>query len=459
MKSLARIVLLSVALGSATALHAESNGSDAFVTWARRAALPLSAGASDDQWQDLEPLGEMIGDATVVALSEGVHAGAEPLEFRNRLFRYLVQKKGFTAIAIESGIVEGRGVHDYVRSGRGDLRSVLEQGLSWTFDRLPQNESLVRWMAEYNRQRGVARNLNFYGFDVAGSPGNPAANRGTETALQEALAYLDRVDSTAAAAFHARLDSLLPRIRFNPKPPADAGYQTLPTSERDAVTAAVADLIALIERKELEYIAASSARDYEWAHRAAIAARQVDGWLRHIPIGWKSSNGRRETWRSVATDIRDRAQADNLDWILAREGTAGKILLFASRYHISTAPISRTGASPDDADRVLRQQVAGTYLRRRLGERLLTIGNLIQQGSIGCAGWSMKLPVAPRETLDGLAAEIARTPFLLDLRDAPAPVSHWLNQQRLLGTDLSVAVGRAFDVLFYLDAVKPACEE
>jgi hypothetical protein len=48
----------------------------------------------------------------------------------------------------------------------------------------------------------------------------------------------------------------------------------------------------------------------------------------------------------------------------------------------------------------------------------------------------------------------------LDLRAAPAPVASWLNQEHPLGQEgivLNLAFGRAFDVLFYLDAVTPAC--
>ena len=56
----------------------------------------------------------MIGDKPLVALSEGIHFAAEPLEFRNRVLQYPVERKGFTAIAIESGVVEGRVVYDYV---------------------------------------------------------------------------------------------------------------------------------------------------------------------------------------------------------------------------------------------------------------------------------------------------------------------------------------------------------
>jgi erythromycin esterase len=451
------VLLLSLVFGGVTTLRADSSEQQQFLKWAKSAAIPLAASSAPEQLHDLDALGEMIGDATVVAVSEGVHAGAEPLEFRNRLFQYLVQRKGFTAIAIESGIVESRAVHDYVLGARGELGAALSNGLSWTFDRLPQNEALVRWVAEYNARPEVTRKLNFYGFDVPGSPGNPMANRGTDVALLEVLAYLDRVDSPAAAAFRSRLGGLLSRVRFDPVRADSPSYHTLTSSERDTITAVVADLVALIERKEAVYVAASSASDYEWAHRAAIGARQVDGWLRHIPLGWQPSTVR-ESWFSPATDVRDRGQADNVDWVVRQEGAGGKILLFAARYHLSMASLVARSPEPGSAAGS-RQEVAGTYLHRRFGSHLFTIGNLISRGSIGCAGFSMTLPTASSETLDGLASHLDMPRFLLDLRRAPPAVSTWLNLERPLGLDLSMPVGRAYDALVYFDAVRPACDE
>ena len=42
-------------------------------------------------------LGEIVGEARIVALGEGSHGVAEPLDFRNRVLQYLVEEK---AIAI-----------------------------------------------------------------------------------------------------------------------------------------------------------------------------------------------------------------------------------------------------------------------------------------------------------------------------------------------------------------------
>jgi erythromycin esterase len=397
----------------------------------------------------------MVGRASLVAISEGVHAGAEPLEFRNRVFQYLVEQLGFTAIAIESGFTEGRVVHDYVRGGRAELAAALRQGISWTFDRLPQNDALVRWIRAYNDDPKHVRKLNFYGFDVPGSPGNPAANRGLRTALDEVLSYLDRVDTTAAPTFRARLDRFLPDIHLDPSKADGPGYPKLTQADRDQVTAAVADLVALFERREARYSAASSPADYQWTYRSLLGARSADEWLRQVPIGWKQSDGM--TFFAEATDIRDRAQADNLGWIVEQEGPNGKLVAFASRYHISTSPVktplSRGGPG---------NTVAGTYLRRRFGSRLVTIGNLIGKGSFGCSGFSGPIDPAPPASIDGTVGALGRPLLLLDLRAAPPNVRSWLDQERDMGGGqgaMRTVIGRAFDILFYLDQVTPACSK
>jgi erythromycin esterase len=434
----------------------------AFLEWARTSLAPLSSVKSGSPSDELRPLGKMIGNATVVAISEGVHSAAEPLEFRNRVLQYLVQEKGFTAIAIESGIVESRVVHDYVRGGAGELSKVVPQGISWTMDQYPQNHALVRWLRDYNGETPRARKINFYGFDVPGSPGNPKANRGLDTALVETLRYLSRVDAPAANSFRARLDPLVGDVRLDLRRAAGTpGYDRLSQPERDTLTAIIADLVALLERREAPYTAASTASDYEWAYRGAIGARQADAWLREMPAGWRPSQNPERAFLSKSLDVRDRAQADNLDWIIAKEGPGGKILVFAHRYHLSAAPVKTRWFLPaGDADYL--QQPAGTYLRRRLADRLVIIGNLIGRGETACAGERDRLEPAPPESLDAIAGELRTPRFLLDLRAAPAGVSSWLAREHRLGQDsarIDLEPSKAFDVLFYLESVTPACPE
>ena len=144
---------------------AQEGGEDQFLKWATGPMQKLDSVEVTDSAESAA-LRRMIGSARIVALSEAVHDGAEPLAFRNQLLKLLVEDLGFTAIAIESGFTEGQGVHDYVLGGAGDLKTVMQKGFSWTFDRLPQNEALVRWLREYNADPRHTRKVNFYGYDV-----------------------------------------------------------------------------------------------------------------------------------------------------------------------------------------------------------------------------------------------------------------------------------------------------
>ncbi len=297
----------------------------------------------------------MIASATVVAVTEGTHGAAEPLEFRNRLLQYLVEKHGFTAIAIESGLVEGRTVHDYVRGGAGDLSTVLSRGITWSFDELPVNRSLVSWLRQYNADARHARKINFYGFDVPGSPGNPYVNRGPDTALTEALQYLMRVDRTAAANFQRRLERLIKNIRFDPAlTPEGPTYERLAQAERDALTAGLGRAIA--------------------------------------------ASG-----------------------------------------HVPATPLRREAGQHRQSDRQGRSGVRGKRC---------------------CDGTKRKLEPALADSLEGLAGQVGKPLYLLDLRAAPPPVAAWLGQEQWIGRAVEkfrLAPGRAFDVVLYTETVTPTC--
>jgi erythromycin esterase len=440
----------------------------AFLEWAKKSRVALDSFDPQAPVGHLASVGDMIAEASVVTLSEGVHGAAEPLAFRNQMFRYLVEHKSFTAIAIESGIVESRHVHDHVRTGRGDITAVLKHGISWTFDRLPQNAQLIRWMSDYNSRRHPKRKINFYGFDIPGSPGESRANRGVDTALNEVMDYLRRVDHSMAMAFQERLQPFKNRMYFDWRESENLrGYAGLAAPERDTLTCIVADLVDRLERCEARYRSGDSNESYEWAYRAGVGARQVDAWLRQTPHPGQPAPRTQGPASAIALpgDVRDRAQADNLRWIVDREGPAGKVLVFAHRYHLSESAVHANwiGSEP--------REVMGTYLRAPFGERLVTIGNLIGHGEVECAGevccdgTRQTLGPIPPGSMDDIAKEVGVPAYFLDLRAAPLAVTDWLSQVRPLGRGtlggaedvLDVPAGDAFDILFYLDHVTPAC--
>lgn len=447
-----RISLLLVAiLASLSARsHAQAEMQSAVQAWAKGSLHPLDAGAIDAPTRDLQPLRKMIGDSKVLALSEPVHGAAEPLEFRNRLFKYLVQELGFTVIAIESGIVESRLVNEYVVDGRGDFETVLKQGLTWTFDAFPQNRELIRWMRDYNaRLPQGRRKIRFYGFDVSGSPGNLSATRGPDTAIEVALAYLRTVDPQAAARITDRVAAFLPTLKRSK-------YEEISQADRNSITTAIEDLISLIQHRRFQYLSKSSNDDYEWAERSAIAARQVDTWWRHMPLAWKVADG--FEWTRDASQTRERAMADNLEWIIRRLDSHERILLYGAVSHIATAAFRFTDAPERDMFSF------GAHAKARLGSEVVSILTLAVNGEIAfCSGAQRKpfvLKPPPDNSIESVFGSVNVPRFILDLRNAPPSVSSWLHQTQDhwngFGTT-RFAVADAFDLAYFVSPIRPAC--
>ena len=66
-----------------------------FIAWARDAAIPLSIPRIDQNFDDLGFLGDVVGDARIVAIGENAHYLHEWNRIRARIFKYLVQAHGF----------------------------------------------------------------------------------------------------------------------------------------------------------------------------------------------------------------------------------------------------------------------------------------------------------------------------------------------------------------------------
>jgi erythromycin esterase len=60
---------------------------------------------------------EAVGAARVAAIGESAHYNREFFQLRHRVLSYLAEGHHFTAYLLESGIVEGSLVNDWVRGG------------------------------------------------------------------------------------------------------------------------------------------------------------------------------------------------------------------------------------------------------------------------------------------------------------------------------------------------------
>jgi erythromycin esterase-like protein len=179
-----------------TAVSSNAPTSDPVVTWMKRTAKPFDTCAPRDDQRDLAFLDKLVGNAHIVALGEGTHGTSEFFQMKHRIVRYLATKKGFTVFAIEANMPEAYRVNDYVLTGRGDAKSLLNGMYFWTWN-TQEVLDMIEWMRAYNAA-GKGR-IQFTGFDMQ-TPDTAAA------IVRRALA---RVDTTAVDSLDACVHALV----------------------------------------------------------------------------------------------------------------------------------------------------------------------------------------------------------------------------------------------------------
>lgn len=398
-------------------------GEAAAVSWAQSNAVALSSTRMEADVRDLQFLPGLVGAARVVSFGEAMHGGHEFLGLRNRIFAFLVERMGFTAIAAETGFAESMLVDDYVR-GEGELSNeVVAAVFSFGAPRAWQeNLELIEWMRAHNAAPGVQRKIGFYGLEMMGHvsvPDQPFARR----AADAALGYVAVIDPQEAERFGNRLGPLLRKL-------TSSQYGGLMREEQDMLTLALGDLVSLYQRRHVQWIARSSALEYYRGLRNALNARNLDADFR--ASGW---------WigRHGDRDQRDASSAASLRWVLDREGPRGRVFVFAHNAHVREAAQSQSGTTFTSM---------GEHLDAALGEDLITIGSVYKDG---------EHPMSINAMLDEVGLPLFALDFAALARSPEAAA--WWNQTRSLhqqSREYRLNAIENFDALIFVDAVTPA---
>ncbi|WP_229322958.1 erythromycin esterase family protein, partial [Streptomyces sp. UNOC14_S4] len=387
--------------------------------------------------RDLRPLGRMIGAADVVGLGEATHGSHEFFANKHRVFRYLVEEKGFTTFALEANWSTGVRIDDYVVHGKGDIRQIMKEEFQNAYRMWNTREylDLFEWMRAYNTHH--AKKVRFMGDD--------AAYAGPE--------LFDRV--TAYVGEHR--PALLPRFTelYRAQRPAAGqsvndymdAYPKRPMSERKAMAANAREALGL-----LETLKPKGARDgrgeFPWVLQHARAIAQVAAMYPYTTSD-----------EDMAAEMRyrDETMAANVAWWQRQTGE--KILLSAHNAHVAY----------ETNDPKYYPKVQGAFLRDLLGKRYVNVRLTFDEGSLNAMhdGQPTRVvtvdPAAPGSneyTLD----KVPYRDYVLDMRTAPAAARAWLDVARPtrdIGTDYPTpdyrtALGRGYDVLIHLHRVRAA---
>ncbi|NEA36432.1 erythromycin esterase family protein [Streptomyces sp. SID13031] len=395
------------------------------------AAHPIRSTAATSSLRDLTPLAAMVGDARIVGLGEATHSSSEFLTLKHKIFRSLVEEKGFTTFALEAPWSTGLELDRYIVSGVGDPREIMRREFqdAYKFWNVQEYLDLIEWMRSYNRTH--ARKLHFVGDDLGyASP-----------------ALLDRVTSyvgKTSPALLPEIKSLYAGIRSDSEYAAwSAAYFTKPLAERVKLAAGAQRAVVLVES-----LPASPERT--WAAQHARAIWQVAKFYSFDITDPKVT--------PKAMYFRDESMAANTAW-WART-TRAKVVLSAHNGHIALE-----AGSPADYPKT-----QGQFLREQFGRDYVTVGTSFDHGSFNSHNTAdgqlrvFTVPPAAKGSNEYTLDKVPYRDYLIDLRRLPGNTRDWLDVRRPtrdIGTgyptpELPIRLAPSYDLLIHLNQVSAA---
>lgn len=270
-----------------------------------------------EQMEDFGAFFDRFGRAQVVLLGEATHGTSEFYAARAAITRRLIEKHGFTVVAVEADWPDAARIDHYVRDHaprprRGDS---FQRFPTWMW-RNREVLAFADWLRNYNADRPAVAQASFHGLDVY-SLGE---------SIEAVLTYLERVDPPAAAEARQRYGCLSPWQGA----PAQYGKAVVYGGRDPCETHAVEQLREMLDRR-LEDIAG----DGEAWFDAAQNARIVRAAERYYRIMYRSST---ESW-----NLRDRHMFDTLQAVIAQRGFGTKAVVWAHNSHIGNAAATAMG--------------------------------------------------------------------------------------------------------------------
>lgn len=251
-----------IALGFAMSIAA-ADSNIALDTRIVRESVSFSITSDDAFFMATDRMLASLGkDVRLLGFGEALHGGEEILRLRNRLFQYLVEKQGYSAIAIESSFPRARLVNEYVH-GRGPATysELVDTGFGHGMGQLEANRDLVEWMRTHNLDPNNQTKLSFYGFDIPTGTMGIASPR---QVLDFAVEYLTRANPKVGEAYRQKINRFLGEDApwENPAVYMDPAKSIALSEDATALRIATEDLIAELRSRRPELAAASGDASY-----------------------------------------------------------------------------------------------------------------------------------------------------------------------------------------------------
>lgn len=312
----------------------------------RRNALPL------ETHDDLDVLIDAIGDARYVLLGEASHGTSEFYTLRAELSKRLIERKGFTLIAVEGDWPSCYRLNRYIKkypTADATARDAMQDFKRWPTWMWANEEiiSLMDWLKDYNAKHPnqTDKKIGFYGLDVYS----------LWESMEEIIKYLEKTDSpelhTAKQAFAC----------FEPFGRNEQQYAVSASFFSEDCEAEVIQLLLDLQKKRF-----TQTDDPEEALSTKINALVAVNAERYYRAMVRSGS---ESW-----NVRDEHMVEALNRLVDFHGPDTKVIIWEHNTHIGDAR-----ATDMAADGMVN---VGQLLREQAGTDVYAIGFGTHRGTV-----------------------------------------------------------------------------
>ena len=295
---------------------------------------------------------DRFGAQRVVLLGEASHGTSEFYTARAAITRRLIEEHGFSIVAVEADWPDAAAIDRHIRQNRHEpMRDTpFARFPTWMW-RNTEFETFTRFLKQHNGTKAMDDRVAFYGLDLYNMRASIAA----------VLAYLNRVDESAAAVARSRYACLMPWSRE----PAAYGRAAL-TQGFSVCEKAVTQILVDLLKKQLEYIGQDGDQFFDATQNARLVAN-AERYYRVMYYGSQNS------W-----NLRDQHMFQTLTQILDHAGPDKKAVVWAHNSHIGDARHT-------DMGRIRGELNIGQLCRKEYGDAAALIGFGTASGTVAAA--------------------------------------------------------------------------
>jgi protein-L-isoaspartate(D-aspartate) O-methyltransferase len=352
---------------------------------------------------DLGPLLQRVGDARIVLIGEATHGTSEFYRMRERISRLLIERKGFSFVAIEGDWPDAARIDHYVRH--------MEYPPSeWTaFARFPvwmwrnrEVREFVDWLRAHNADVAPQKRVAFHGLDLYS----------LYNSIRSVLDYLDSVDPRTAQIARLRYGCLTP-WQADPVTYGHAALSGNYQSCEHEVTSMLTDLM----KKSRAYAEHDGERFLDAVQNARLVAN-AERYYRTMYYGSRAS------W-----NLRDTHMFETLKNLLNFHGPTSKAIVWAHNSHVGDSTATEMSARDE--------YNIGHLCRREFAKSSYSIGFGTNGGTVAAASnWDEPMEIktilpALTGSYERLCHESGEPRFLLPLRELVPALGAGLMRPRL----------------------------